>query len=230
MDAERLTQLLDATWPAASVEVRNGWRRRQDTRGGNRVSATTALLPGTGIEPLDAPLYMIRPGEDALDARLAVRGYTRQDPTLVMEADPGAISKPLPRDRVIYADRPVARVRSLWATGGIDAGRIDIMERADVPKAVLLGRRKDRLKGAGFVACSHGIAMLHALYVAQTARRGGLARDLTHAFANWAIRANAAKLALLVTEANGPAKALYKGLGFQIVARYHYRKAPGDIT
>jgi ribosomal protein S18 acetylase RimI-like enzyme len=227
MDADALTALIDATWPTKSARVTRGWRIRHDPAGGNRVSATTALLPGSGRGALDAPLYMIRPGEEALDARLSVQGYLRKDPTLVMTAPTQTVRKELPRDRVVYCEAPVARLKEVWAEGGIGTGRLAIMRRVQCPASVLMGRKGDRIGGAAFIAHAAGIAMLHALHVSSEARRDGLGTDLTHGFANWAATEGIKTLSLLVTEANGPAFALYKGLGFKAVARYHYRKRPG---
>jgi len=80
--------------------------------------------------------------------------------------------------------------------------------------------------GAAFVALSEGIAMLHALDVANAFRRRGLGRDMVRSAAHWAREAGASQLALLVTKANTPARALYTGMGFTLASAYHYRVLP----
>ncbi|MEL6582507.1 MAG: GNAT family N-acetyltransferase [Pseudomonadota bacterium] len=225
MDAEALSALIDATWPSASTEVRGGWRIRHDPAGGNRVSASTALIKGH-MTLTDAPLYMVRPGEEELDALLAVKGFKRKDPTLVMTARCGDIAADVPRDAVLFCDHAPALLREIWGEGGIGPGRLAIMHRAKAPKTILLGRHKDRAAAAAFLAVHETTAMLHALHVAPTARRTGLARRMMQGAAAWAILHGAQTFAVLVTEANGPAQALYQGLGFETVARYHYRKRP----
>jgi uncharacterized protein (DUF2237 family) len=45
--------------------------------------------------------------------------------------------------------------------------------------------------------------------------------------ARWAEAQEAGWIAVAVTEANAPARALYVGLGMAEAARYHYRAAPG---
>lgn len=227
MDAETLTDLLDATWPSASTRVERGWRIRHDPKGGNRVSATSALIPGKGDGPLDAPLYMVREGEQELDATLAVQGYTKAFPCHIMAIEAKALAQDLLRDRVIACEGVLAKAREIWAEGNIGPARIAIMERAQCPKTVLLGRADDRALGTTFVGIHGDQAMLHALFVHPSARRTGLARDITIAAARWTLDMGATTLTLIVEESNGPARALYEGLGMGTVARYHYRKRPG---
>ena len=80
---------LDATWPAAASDRLGAWRLRRGEGGGNRVSAATLegdlADPGAAEQAMrqmgQAPLFMVRPGEDALDVTLAARGYLTRDPT-----------------------------------------------------------------------------------------------------------------------------------------------------
>jgi GNAT superfamily N-acetyltransferase len=67
--------------------------------------------------------------------------------------------------------------------------------------------------------------MLHALEVTPETRRRGIATLMTRAAARWAAELGCATLALAVTEANAPARALYAVMGMREVARYHYRIA-----
>ena len=58
-------------------------------------------------------------------------------------------------------------------------------------------------------------------------QRVGLARALMLSAARWAEAQGSRWIAVAVTEANAPARALYAGLGMAEAARYHYRAAPG---
>ena len=71
--------------------------------------------------------------------------------------------------------------------------------------------------------------MLHALEVAPFARRQGLGRGMTRAVAAWALAAGAATLALAVTRANAPARALYDRLGMPDGGRIPLPRRPHDM-
>ncbi len=114
-------------------------------------------------------------------------------------------------------------MEEIWAAGGIGPGRLAVMDRAAGPKAWLLCRAGDRAVGTGFVAVANGVAMVHAVEVLAEQRRKGAGRLAMRGAANWAARQEAEWLALAVTAANLPARALYAGLGMEEVARYHYR-------
>nr|WP_256500364.1 GNAT family N-acetyltransferase [Limimaricola litoreus] len=202
-------------------------RLRIGAGGGARVSAATlegpfdqddiaaaeAAMRGEGR----APLFMVRTGEAALDATLDARGYAVKDPTVILAARLAALD-------AIPAQAhwpPGAAQRALWAEGGIGAARIAVMERAGGPKAVL-----HHPGGCAFVARHGEIAMLHALEVTPAARRRGTGRALMAMAAGWAHEQDCAWLALAVTRANAPARALYAKLGYEETAAYHYRSAP----
>ena len=61
------------------------------------------------------------------------------------------------------------------------------------------------------------VALGSALLPPDAAQTVGAARFALENDARW--------LALTVTEANAPARALYEGAGMETVARYHYRQA-----
>ena len=72
--------------------------------------------------------------------------------------------------------------------------------------------------------------MLHAVEIVPDYRRQGAARTMLRGAAHWAQGQGADWLALAVTEANAPARALYERAGMQQVARYHYRqKSAGTL-
>jgi GNAT superfamily N-acetyltransferase len=102
------------------------------------------------------------------------------------------------------------------------------MHRVQGPKTAILGRAGDRASGIAFTAIHRNVAMLHGLEVAPDQRRKGCAHNILRAAALWAHDHGATMLALLVTERNAAARALYASLNMAIVGQYHYRKARSE--
>jgi ribosomal protein S18 acetylase RimI-like enzyme len=173
-----------------------------------------------------ASLFMIRPGEADLDARLAELGYLRRDPTLILAAPSDSLAGPADPEATVRCTAPVARMAEIWRDGGIGPARFAVMDRVPGARVWLLGRHGDRPVACAFLAAHGSAAMLHALEVIPEARRRGVASRLTRAAARWAAERGGETLALAVTEANAAARALYAGMGMREVARYHYRAAP----
>ncbi|MEM1272460.1 MAG: GNAT family N-acetyltransferase [Pseudomonadota bacterium] len=227
-----LFALTHATWPAASVENVSGWSIREGCGGGNRVSAAT--WDGDGPPDFDRaesamtklgqpPLFMVRHDDTALDEALAARGYEIRDPTLGFAVATGALAQSPPPVTSFAIWPPLAIQSEIWSDGGIGAERLEIMARVKGPKTTLFGRISDKPAATAFVAIHESAAMLHALEVAKSFRRQGLARILMGHAAAWAQDMGADRLFLLVTRANLPAVKLYTSLGFEPVGHYHYR-------
>ena len=233
-EAGRLLAAMEATWPPAARAEVGRWTIREGRGGGKRVSAATARGP-VGADDIaeaegamralgQASLVMIREGEAALDALLAVRGYAVVDPTDAFAAPLAALDLPAPpRLTAIPAWPPLAIQRELWAQGGIGPARLAVMERAPHPKTSLLARIDDRAAGTAFVALHDGLAMVHALEIHPRFRRQGLGRQVMAGAIHWARAQGAGDLGLLVTKANAAAQALYASLGLARVGQYHYR-------
>ncbi|RRH78420.1 GNAT family N-acetyltransferase [Falsigemmobacter faecalis] len=227
---------LDATWPGRAVHALGPWRIREGAGGGQRVSAaTTAVGDVSDAEIAEAeefhrslgqkPLFQIRPGQAALDARLAARGYRMNDAT-ELRAAPVTQFTPPPRLRSIMHWPPLALTREIWQGDHIGPERVAVMERVEGQKTALIGRDgndADRASGAAFVACSGRIAMLHALVVLPNMRRRGSANYMMCGAAEWAQDHGADWLAVAVTQANAGAAALYTSLEMPVVGDYHYR-------
>ncbi|MGC9419766.1 MAG: GNAT family N-acetyltransferase [Rhodovulum sp.] len=238
MTPEALFAAQEATWPPASKTRLGPWTIRDGQGGGKRVSAATAQGPVTEAE-IDAaeaamadldqpPLFMVRPGEDRLDALLAARGYTLVDPVEVLVAPVETLAAEPPAPVTAFTVwEPLAIMNELWDEAGIGPARRAVMARAATPKTAVMGRQNDRAAGAAFAAIHGGLCFVHAMAVAAPHRRQGTAVNMMRAVAQWAQDHGAEQLAALVTEDNGAARALYASLGMRNVGHYHYRmKAP----
>lgn len=233
-EATRLFKAVDATWPAARVIQTDHWALRAGQGGGKRVSAATALGEGAetyiaeaerDMAALDqAPLFMIRGGEETLDTALAAQGYVIVDPVELLCAPVAALTDlPIPRLTTFTVWEPLAIMKEIWAQGGIGLARLEVMHRA-VDKTAILARWNQRPAGVGFVARDGDIAMVHAVEVLPAHRRQGVAQWIMRQAAFWAAAQGVETIAVLCTKANAPALALYKGLGFAPAGAYHYRQ------
>ncbi|MBZ8118861.1 GNAT family N-acetyltransferase [Roseovarius sp. LXJ103] len=236
---ETLYAVVEATWPPASTHVCGPFTLRQGAGGGKRVSAATARAAAGAQKRMaaedamramgQAPLFMIRAGEDALDASLAEAGYAVIDPVKIYIVPTGALTSPAPpRTATFHIWPPLEIQREIWASGGIDAARLDVMSRSTCAKTAILGRDGDRPAGTGYVALHEGIAMVHAIEVLPQNRRRSLGRYMMQEAALWAKAQGAGTLAVICTEANTAANALYAELGMTLAARYHYRHLPQE--
>lgn len=230
--ADQLFAALDATWPAAATTKVDGWLLRDGAGGGKRVSAASRLAPGaeisTAVEAMRAmgqrPMFQVRGEEADLDAALEVTGHRRVDPVWLYAAPVGGlIDGESEQSRIYRGQFAVAAMQEIWAKGGIGPARLAVMERAAAPKSWLMTRIDDRPAGVAFVSVSGDIAMVHAIEVARGYRRQGAARALMSGAATFAADSGANWLALAVTKANFAANSLYRSLGMEVVAGYHYR-------
>lgn len=234
MTLTALFQAQEATWPPAAMTRVGPWCIRVGQGGGKRVSAATAQAPfdvadiaqaEAAMAALDQDaLFMIRPGEAALDAMLAARGYRIVDPTLILAAPTAPLAAtPPPPVSAFTAEAPLAIMQEVWAENGIGPARLAVMARAKGPKTALLARHNDRAAGAGFAAIHGQVAFIHAMTVSPEHRRHGAAINMMRAAAIWAQDHGADTLNVLVTQDNAGARALYASLGFADVGHYHYR-------
>lgn len=227
-----LPELIDNTWRANAFEQLGPWTLRLTKGAGSRVSAATLDGQSGDIDAAQTamrdqgqkPLVMVQPHQADLDAELEARGYARFDATNFYTCPIATLTdQPLPRVRVLTAWEPLAIMREIWASGGIGPDRINVMMRATGPHMGLLARQNDHPGGAGFVAVHGDTAMVHALEILPHQRRQGLAQWMMRGAAIWAAQHGARRMSVLCTKANGPANALYAGLGMTIAGHYHYR-------
>ncbi len=233
MTPDALAAVMDATWPPARSWRAGPWRIRDGQGGGQRVSATTAegdwtpadlaLAEAEALALGQRPLFMVGAQDARLDQVLEAAGYRRHDPVVAYAAPLTALAGPVDLMAAFPHWPPLAIACDLWAQGGIGPARLAVMDRVQAPKCAVLGRSHDHPSGVCFVAIHQGTAMLHALEVAPNQRRQGSAHNMLRSAANWALDKGAERLALVVTEANAPARGLYASLGMQVVGQYHYR-------
>jgi len=223
--------VLEATWPPATKQQVSGWTIREGQGGGKRVSAASRLEVTATIEAAEAamrdigqpPLFMLKRGADGDGQALTTRGYACCDNTLIRAAALSTMDTSAdPKRLVIESEARLAVMEQIWAAGGIGPARLAVMDRVQGPHSVLLARNGDSPAATAFVACHANTAMLHALEVLPAHRRRGMGAILTRAAAHWAARQGATHLALAVTEANGPANALYEQLGLTVLTGYEY--------
>ncbi len=240
MSATVWYDVIDGTWPAASYRRHGVWTLREGRGGGSRVSATTLAQAGTAFSGADIDsaetamrnmgqplIFMIRDGESGLDQALAQRGYARKDPVTIYACSPARLmDEPIPRVTVFSLWEPLAIMREIWASGGIGAARLAIMDRARGPKTGFLCRHRDKPAGAAFAAIHDRVAMVHAVEILAHQRRSGMARWVMRAAAFWADKEGAETLSVMCTVDNIAANALYTSLGMRPVGQYHYRHLP----
>lgn len=230
---ETLCEVLEHTWPAAKYTSNGPWQIRDGQGGGKRVSATTLegdlssdALPQaeSAMKALgQGKLFMIRGGDDALDALLEEQGYEIIDPVNIYVGEIGPLAVQPPRTASFAIWEPMAIQADIWKQGGIGPARIDVMKRTECAKTSLFGRTDSRPAATGFVAIHGGVSMVHALEVLSRHRRSGMGRYLMQQAALWAQDNGAEYISAVCTAENTGANALYVNLGMSLVGGYHYR-------
>ncbi len=239
ISADKVFDVIDGTWPAARFVQQGPWVLRDGQGGGKRVSAASTgamVLPDDiaaavrGLADLgQSPLFMVRPGQGALDAQLTMLGYEAIDAcNAYAVAVQDLTDVEIPPVTVLRHWEPLAIAREIWAGGGIGPARLEVMNRAAGPKVALLGRHREKPAGVAFVAVHDGVAMLHALEILPHQRQQGMGKWFMRSAAHWAAQNGATTLSVVCTKANAGANALYTSLGMQLVGGYHYRHLPEE--
>lgn len=235
MTPQRLYDICEATWPPARAWQQDGWTLRDGAGGGKRVRAATRTDPGADIASAeramkqagDVPLFMLRDGEDALDAQLEERGYKIIDPVNLYACPIAQLTDiPIPRVTAFTIWEPLAIMEEIWAQGGIGPDRLAVMARAKV-KTGILARWNEKPAGTAFVGVHDNVCMLHALEILPHQQRQGVGKWVMRKAAFWGAEQGAQTLAVLCTKANAGANALYTSLGMAQVGSYHYRIKEG---
>lgn len=220
---------VDATWPAYAEQKIGGWTIREGRDGGQRVSAASGSGDVAEAEKAmialgQDTLFMIQGEQAELDAELADRGYEVKDPVDLLVCDAQTLADGFrPRLDAIFAEFPMPILAEIWAEGGIGPARLNVMRRAQCDKTFVMGRIDARASAAAFVGASNGICMAHAVEVLARERRRGVAERMMRAAAWWGLRLGANTFCVLTTQANTGAQSLYRKMGMETAARYHYR-------
>ncbi|MBL4750627.1 MAG: GNAT family N-acetyltransferase [Amylibacter sp.] len=226
-----LFDALDATWAPLALHTHDGWIIREGAGGGQRVSAATPLIDtqnhkiSSAVDKMASlgqlPLFMIRNTNTALDTELQDLGYKVVDPVVILIAPTAELLKnPLHKMQTVHTlNTPDTNAKNIWAAGGIDQGRLNVMARVKGPKTILSA---DGM-GVAFAATHNNIAMIHAVEVASNHRRKGVANAMMYKAFEWAKDQECTWIAILTVRANIPARTLYENLGMEKAAAYHYR-------
>jgi len=231
---QRYYAVTEATWPSAREFTLGPITLREGLGGGSRVSSATINGPVTDSDIAAAetamrdmgqvPQFMIRDGEDELDAQLAARGYLVKDPVNIWACPVTLLTDvEIPRVTTFCIWEPLAIQCEIWAAGGIGPERLAVMERAKGPKMSLLSRQDEKPGGTGYCAIHDGVAMVHALEILPHQRRKGVGVWMMRQAAFWALENGADTLSVICTKRNEGANGLYASLGMTSVGQYHYR-------
>lgn len=245
-DADVVAFELAATraWPAHRVERVAGWRVRLSGGGSRR--ANSVLPIGYDGSDLDAAITAVEKlyaadgvasyfqvssaSEPAdLDARLDARGYTSEEPCLLMakRLEPA----PMP-DGVIVSDAPSAAWLAIY-TEPLEAVRKAaapaVLANVPSPKAYFVVEREALASALGVLDPATGVVVVESVATRPHRRRTGAARRAMDALESWGAAGGAKFAVLQVVENNLAAITLYQKRGYEICGRYHYRfKAVGE--
>lgn len=219
--------MLDEAWPAPYTEDNAGWRFRY---AGGVTKRANSVWPRTGPGDIAAAeafysarglptVFQLGDGlRDDLDDRLAARGYTVVDPTLVMITSSDG---PRPDHGTVIENMPSAGWMDVWwSVDGRYPGQ------AGTARQIITGVPAGyaRLGDAVGRAVPQGEWLgIYCMAVAPSARRQGLARKVLDALLNWGHEQGIHQAYLTVTEHNTAARTLYDQAGFRTVSAYHYR-------
>ncbi len=238
-----LEKINRAGWPPLDAERVGGWELRF-SRGYTRRANSANALPAAGslerhLPAIEArfagrripPVFRLTPlAPRGSDDTLAAAGYVMVDPSPVMLA-------PLRADRADHGCEAVPRMAREWLDGFARASDLANRDRAahEAILAAIAGhanyvlRRDTEGRAVAFGLAVHvGPAIVISDVVVEPGdRRRGHGAAIVSTLMAAGARTGAA-FALLNTRAeNRAALALYAGLGFAEVYRYHYRARPG---
>ena len=246
-----IEQLAVNAWPAATVQLVDGWLLRHTPAVARRRSNSALPPPGAArasaaqraqILDLAERFYarrrqptvvQVSPVElhGQLDRELAARGYGRQAPTAVMTTpiDRVPIPAPTPTLAMSVADTVTPQWLAAWTTieARPDAAATNQLVFARIgPQAGYLTATHDNdVLGVGMLVVERDWAGVFCMATRPADRRRGVATAMVQHAARWAADQGAHQLYLQVEEHNRPALRLYSRLGFQPSHHYHYRVA-----
>lgn len=246
----RLEELSSNAWPAAMVQVMDGWRlhfnwgvtRRANSvwpnQAGNRqpLAEKLALVEEFYTRRGYPARYKICPAAQpaGLDAILAKRGYTSDARTCVQTASLASVlastgSNPAYGVTVAGAfdERWFATYCRIEQVNDPAAqARRDILQRIGPRTGYALLEVEGRPIAVGLAVAERGWAGIFGMATRAQFRRQGAATAVLHALAKWSRHHQATQMYLQVMENNAPARALYARASFETLYHYHYRQSP----
>ncbi len=235
-------------WPAAEVQIVDGWRLRfthGTTRRANSVwpnDAGQALPLDDKLDLVEEfytrrglpPRYQICTAAQPvdLDAVLERRGYVADaftsvqiaDLTGVLAATPGRPTEPIVLGEALNANWFGAYCQAEHVAEHEAEMRRSILERIAPPTAYISLAHEGRTIATGLGVLEHGWVGVFSMTTAQDYRRRGAATAILRALAEWGSDHSARNLYLQVMRHNTPARALYERVGFRTLYEYHYRE------
>ncbi|WP_428421033.1 GNAT family N-acetyltransferase [Methylibium sp.] len=227
-----------------------GWVLRLSPGKAKRARCVNAL--GVGQLPLDELLQRAQAAFEArglpfivritpftqpstLDGELEARGFVRFDDTQVMirTALSVPLLPPLPAGCRLELPGPAAFADAVGGLRGSPLAQrqahADRLHSAPVSCVGMLLRRDGELLACGQIALEDDLVGLYDVFTAPAGRRQGLAGLLCRHLLATACRRGARTAYLQVEADNGPARRVYRRLGFVDGYAYHYR-SPGPIV
>jgi N-acetylglutamate synthase len=224
------------SWPALRTALVDGWVVRLSdghTRRANSASPYFASRLGPDalieiIEPLFKeaglrPVFRITPLADpAFEKCLVARGWRDDDPSLGMYAvKPFGAADPSVHFQPRASDDWINGAMAAYGFGEKGAAALRrTLPLITLPVAYATLVEEGEALAFGLAVAERGMVGFHDIVVAPKARGKGLGRRLVAALIDWGRRQGATSAYLLVREANAPARALYRSLGFVEVYRY----------
>ncbi|HEV2674014.1 MAG TPA: GNAT family N-acetyltransferase [Aliidongia sp.] len=236
-------------WPSLAQLLDDGWVLRfadGHTKRANSVNPTYPSYGDVDVKIARAEgwfrdrglpaIFRVTPLAEPtdLDARLAARGYESFETSRALHnpALRAVVPTDLPASMTLRIDpRPdQGWLDAYLALTPLDAGKTLALRRMldlIVPTARFGWLHEaGRPLAAAFVVVQGGLMGTYDVVTAPEARRRGLMRALLGQLNNAAIEAGAVSAAIFVVATNEPAGALYEGLGYRELYRYHYRMVP----
>jgi N-acetylglutamate synthase len=226
-------------WPALHSQGIEGWRVRLSGGGARRANSVLPLaFNGSDLNAAISAVETAYRAQntrsyfqvssisqpDGLDAALEARGYTFEEPCLLLAKR--LSPAPLSSD-VVMSDVPTEAWMSVYGET-LDAVRRAaapaILAAMPQPRAFLLAMRTGVPLSCALAALSpDGIVIVECVATRTAMRRSGGGQVVMAALEAWAAQNGADTAALQVVAGNSAARTLYDGRGYGEVGRYHYR-------
>lgn len=237
-EALQLEEMNFNAWPALKTVYYDGWVLRSTGGASRRPNSVNCIHPSaigleqkiTEAEALYARwgrrmIFRLTPLADVgLDALLAQRGYTIEEPTFVQIADIHPHCAP---DVRVFANADEAWIAAALALRGLcgeEAAAFAAQHRAVAVESVWASvLMEGHPVAVGVAAIERGWAGLHGIYAAKGVRRQGVARKLSEALLGFSYARGARRAWLQVAQSNAAALPLYRSLGFATAYSYHHR-------